>query len=237
MHSLSGSRVSAPPSRSNGSLMLAASQNGTGVPQIRRNILPPDPVFAGAPRQAPRPSMFFTPPHESRKEETPRRQPVIQAMIPGTNSTRPRFGKSLPTWGSSKIESRAPKPSSLFSWLRPVEGNTDFGALEGFKNTGNTCYLNSVITALLHLPAFVHVLMNDEVARAIKSKQRPAAAPAPAVVDLTSDDEGDDVAAKPWENPAPLFTSLRSLAVKRLESSEVINPAEFKAVCRISFVS
>ena len=235
MKPIFSNRVPAPPARSNGITMLKASNNGTGIPQYRSSILPPGPVFGGRPL----PPVFCTPPHEPRKEEeTPRRQPVIHAMIPEKYYPRPELGKIVPspsTWGSSsKHGSRAPKPSTLFSWLRPAEGSSDIGALEGFKNTGNTCYLNSVITALLHLPAFVHVLMNDEVARAIESKQQPAPAPTSTVVDLTSDDEGE-VVAKPCENPAPLFTSLRSLALKRLESSEVINPAEFKAVSRLSF--
>lgn len=50
-------------------------------------------------------------------------------------------------------------------------------ALEGFRNTGNTCYLNSVLSALLHVPAFVHVLQSKETADRIEAAEAKARAP------------------------------------------------------------
>lgn len=111
-------------------------------------------------------------------------------------------------------------------------------ALEGFRNTGNTCYMNSILAALLHLPAFVRVLQNPTIWGMLRAP--PSAAQKPSsmctgVVDLTEDGDVEPSASSapvpPSVSLAAVFESLRRLAEMRMDSHEVIDPADVKKVC------
>ena len=127
----------------------------------------------------------------------------------------------------------APKfRGSNFFTPRPVSG-----AMEGFRNTGNTCYLNSVLCALLHLPAFVHVLQNREMAVELAAPDLPTfppkSAPDASLVDLSSDVEDAEAPAVPVDI-APILKALQKIMRRRLGKPEVIDPADFKRVSLLS---
>jgi Ubiquitin carboxyl-terminal hydrolase len=170
--------------------------------------------------------------------------PVSPSSTPlnSTSFVRDDFDEASkpPITLSKSLWSPKPAHSTFMTFFGP---RVPLGSLEGFRNTGNTCYLNSILSALLHLPPFVRALQHDEIAAlcsagAHKRSKTAALKALSQIVDLTedvdSDLEADVVAALQTESSvsAPIFQALRRILTKRLGGgvSDVINPIDFKEV-------
>jgi hypothetical protein len=200
---------------------ILAKRSNTGCPK----------TYGGSNRASGMPPLALTPVPSS---STPVKSTIFARGDVDEACKPPIIPLSRSYWNQNPAQSSF---TSFFGARVPL------GSLEGFRNTGNTCYLNSVLSALLHLPPFVRALQHSELdllcsAGTRKPSRTVTLAVLSQIVDLTDDVDGDlesDVAAALRTGssvPAPIFKALRRILTKRLSGgvTDVINPVDFKEV-------
>ncbi|CAK1586087.1 unnamed protein product [Parnassius mnemosyne] len=117
-------------------------------------------------------------------------------------------------------EEGLPKPKRVLFPLEKVhlgwQGSWNSGA--GMQNVGNTCYLNSTLQALFHVPAFANWLVS-EGAHAEKCNQQEACVICGMRATLMATQKCGGIAIKPWQVYSKLRLICRHLTPGRQEDA------------------
>uniref|UniRef100_A0A1B6KLS6 Ubiquitin carboxyl-terminal hydrolase n=1 Tax=Graphocephala atropunctata TaxID=36148 RepID=A0A1B6KLS6_9HEMI len=89
-------------------------------------------------------------------------------MSPGSSSSKPAVSSTKPVSlgsGTNKTDAVLPSPKKVLFPPEKIQLGWQSKSVpigSGMVNLGNTCYLNSTLQALFHVPAFVNWLLNDK---------------------------------------------------------------------------
>ncbi|XP_047534809.1 ubiquitin carboxyl-terminal hydrolase 36 [Vanessa atalanta] len=121
---------------------------------------------------------------------------------------------------TKNIEEGLPKPKRVFFPVEKVQlgWQTAWAAGSGIQNVGNTCYLNSTLQALFHVPAFANWLASES-AHAEKCNQQEACVICGMRATLLATQKSGGVPIKPWQVYSKLRLICRHLTLGRQEDA------------------
>ncbi|KAL4711995.1 hypothetical protein ACJJTC_003662 [Scirpophaga incertulas] len=127
---------------------------------------------------------------------------------------------SHPQDGNKKIEDGLPKPKRiLFPLEKVVLGwQSPWAAGAGMQNVGNTCYLNSTLQALYHVPALANWLVS-EATHSEKCNQQEACVICGMRATLMATQKSGGNPIKPWQVYSKLRLICRHLTPGRQEDA------------------
>ncbi|OWR48455.1 ubiquitin carboxyl-terminal hydrolase 36 like protein [Danaus plexippus plexippus] len=145
-----------------------------------------------------------------------RKKPVLESKLlkKDVNSVNQN------TENSKNGDEGLPKPKRVFFPVEKVQlgWQSAWAAGAGMQNVGNTCYLNSTLQALFHVPAFANWLVSD-CTHAEKCNQEEACVICGMRATLMATQKSGGAAIKPWQVYSKLRLICKHLTPGRQEDA------------------